>query len=97
MQNFFFWKSDEGQGQGHHFCENQIWAITFEPEVTETSGWMQNVPYIIPLLSGTLRFDVRRHVFTSRDFKNLIEKHIMGHNFWTGSDRDFWLAAKCSL
>ena len=22
MQNFFFWKSDEGQGQGHHFCEN---------------------------------------------------------------------------
>ena len=69
MQNFFFWKSDEGQGQGHHFCENQIWAITFEPEVTETSGWMQNVPYIIPLLSGTLRSDVRRHVFTSRDFK----------------------------
>ena len=69
MQNFFFFKSDEGQGQGHHFCENQIWAITFEPEVTETSGWMQNVPYIIPLLSSTLRSDVRRHVFTSRDFK----------------------------
>ena len=21
----------------------------------------------------------------------------MGHNFWTGSDRDFWSAAKCSL
>ena len=51
MQNFFFWQSDEGQGQGHHFCENQIMAITFEPEVTETSGWLQNVPYIIPLLS----------------------------------------------
>ena len=68
-QNFFFGKSDEGQGQGHHFCENQIWAITFEPEVTETSGWMQGVPYIIPLLSGTLRFNVRRHVFASRDFK----------------------------
>ena len=45
MQNFFFWKSDEGQGQGHHFCENQI----------------------------------------------------MGHNFWTGSDRDFGLVAKRSL
>ena len=44
-------------------------AITFEPEVTETSGCLQNVPYIIPLLSGTLRFDVRRHVFMSRDFK----------------------------
>ena len=56
MQNFFFWQSDEGQGQGHHFCENQIMAITFEPEVTETSGWLQNVPYIIPLLSGTLPF-----------------------------------------
>ena len=45
MQNSFFWKSDEGQGQGHHFCENQI----------------------------------------------------MGHNFWTGSDRNFGLVAKRSL
>ena len=44
MQNFFFWKSDKGQGQGHHFCEKQI----------------------------------------------------MGHNFWTGSDRDFWLVAERS-
>ena len=42
---FFFWKSDIGQGQGHHFCEN----------------------------------------------------HIMGHNFWTGSGRDFWLVAERSL
>ena len=92
MQNFFFWQSDEGQGQGHHFCENQIMDITFEPEVTETSGWLQNVPYIIPLLTGTLRFDVRRHVFRSRDFKKFSENHIMGHNFWTGSGRDFWLA-----
>ena len=50
MQNFFFWQSDKGQGQGHHFCENQIMAITFEPEVTETSGGVQNVPYIFPLL-----------------------------------------------
>ena len=97
MQNFFFWQSDEGQGQGHHFCENQIMAITFEPEVTETSGWLQNVPYIIPLLSGTLRFDVRRHVFRSRDFKKINENHIMVHNFWTGSGRDLWLADKCSL
>ena len=97
MQNFFFWQSDEGQGQGHHFCENQIMAITFEPEVTETSGCLQNVPYIIPLLSGTLRFDVRRHVFRSRDFKKISENHIMGHNFWTGSGRDLWLADKCSL
>ena len=37
----FFWQSDEGQGQGHHFCEKQI----------------------------------------------------MGHNFLTGSGRDFWLVA----
>ena len=44
MQNFFFWKSDKGQGQGHHFCEKQI----------------------------------------------------MGHNFWTGRDRDFWLVAERS-
>ena len=97
MQNFFFGQSDEGQGQGHHFCENQIMAITFEPEVTETSGWLQNVPYIIPLLSGTLRFDVRRQVFRSRDFKKTSENHIMDHNFWTGSGRDLWLADKCSL
>ena len=97
MQNFFVWQSDEGQGQGHHFCENQIMAITFEPEVTETSGWLQNVPYIIPLLSGTLRFDVHRHVFRSRDFTKICENHIMGHNFWTGSGRDLWLADKCSL
>ena len=45
MQNFFFWKSDKAQGQGHHFCENQI----------------------------------------------------IGHNFLTGSGRDFWLDAKRSL
>ena len=96
MQNFFFWKSDEGQGQGHHFCENQIMGHNFWTGSDRDFGLVANVPYIIPLLSGILRFDVRRHIFTSRDFKNLIEKHIMGHNFWTGSDRDFWLAAKCS-
>ena len=42
---FLFWKSDKAQGQGHHFCENQI----------------------------------------------------MGHNFWTGSGRYFWLVAERSL
>ena len=45
MQNFFFWKSDKRQGQGHHFCEKQI----------------------------------------------------MGHNYRTGSGRDFWLVAQRSL
>ena len=44
-RTYFFWKSDKGQGQGHHFCENQI----------------------------------------------------MGHNLWTGSDRDFWLVAQRAL
>ena len=29
MQNFFFWKSDKAQGQGHHFCENQIIGHNF--------------------------------------------------------------------
>ena len=43
---------------------------------------MQNVPYRILLLQETT-FDVRRHHFMSRDFTNLIENHIMGHNFWT--------------
>ena len=43
--------------------------MTFEPEVVETSGWLENVPYRMPLLQATVRFDVRRHVFTSRDFK----------------------------
>ena len=43
--NFFGWKSDKDQGQGHHFCKN----------------------------------------------------HIMGHNFWTGSRRNFWLVGKHSL
>ena len=46
--------------------------------MTETSGWLQNIPYQIPLLSETLRFDVRRHVFASRDFKEneKIEKNV---------------------
>ena len=35
----------------------------------ETSGWLQNVPYRTARLYATIRFDVRRHVFASRDFK----------------------------
>ena len=45
------------------------WATTFEPEVVETSGWLTNVPYRTAILHATIRFDVRRHVFASRDFK----------------------------
>ena len=75
------------------FVKIALWAITFEPEVGETSGWLENVPYRIPLLQDSLSFDVRRHLCTSRDFKKISENHIMGHNFWTGSDRDFWLFA----
>ena len=41
----------------------------------ETSGWFQNVPYWIPLLQENLRFDVLRHLFTSRDFNKISENH----------------------
>ena len=51
------------------------WAITFEPEVVQTSGWLKNVPYKTALLHATVSFDVRRHVFASRDFKEN-EKNI---------------------
>ena len=37
--------------------------------MVETSGWLTNVPYRTPILYATIRFDVRRHVFASRDFK----------------------------
>ena len=26
-----------------------VWAITFEPEVVETSGWLQNITFLGPL------------------------------------------------
>ena len=88
-----FWKSDIGQGQCHHFCENQIMA--------HNRKWQR-------LLVGCRTFhikfrfcercvDVRHHVLTSRDFNKFNENHIMGHNFWTGSGTDLWLAEKCSL
>ena len=37
--------------------------------MVQTSGWLQNVPYRTAPLHATVRFDVRRHVFASRDFK----------------------------
>ena len=37
--------------------------------MVETSGWLTNVPYRTAILYATIRFDVRRHVFASRDFK----------------------------
>ena len=37
--------------------------------MVQTSGWLPNVPYRTALLHATVRFDVRRHVFASRDFK----------------------------
>ena len=39
--------------------------------MVETSGWLQNVPYRNTLRDATLRFDVRRHVFASRDVKEI--------------------------
>ena len=52
-------------------------AITLEPEVVETSGWLQNVPYRMALLQATLSFDVRRHVFTSRDIKKMKKSQFL--------------------
>ena len=37
--------------------------------MVETYGWLINVPYRTALLYATIRFNVRRHVFASRDFK----------------------------
>ena len=46
--------------------------------MVQISGWLQNVPYRTALLHATVRFDVRRHVFASRDFKKMkkIEKNV---------------------
>ena len=47
--------------------------------MVQTSGWLQNVPYRTALLHATVRFDVRRHVFASHDFKEnekKIEKKV---------------------
>ena len=87
-------RTDKSQGQGHHFCEIYIMCHNFWTG-SRRDFWLHNVPYIIPLLQETLRFDVRRYVFTSRDFKQINENYIMGHNIWTGSDRVFCLVAKC--
>ena len=35
----------KGQGQGHQKHECTDWAVTFEPDVVETSGWLHFVPY----------------------------------------------------
>ena len=90
---FFFWKSDKGQGQGHHFCENQIMGHNF----WTGSGRDFSLVAERSLYNSASVRDVRRHVFTSRDFNKFNENHIIAHNFWTGSSRDFWLADKCSL
>ena len=44
--------------------------------MVQISGWLQNVPYRIPLLHETFRFDVRRHVVTSWDFNKKIGKNV---------------------
>ena len=62
----FFWKSDNGQGQGHHFCENQIMGHIF----LTGSGrdfWLHDVP-------SARGPPFWRHVFTSRDFKQSDKK-----------------------
>ena len=45
-----------------------VWAITLEPEVVETSGWFQNIPWRNTYRKW-LRCDVRLGLFVSRDFK----------------------------
>ena len=44
-----------------------VWARTFEPEVVETSGWLQNVPDENTILA--YRHDVWRTFFASHDVK----------------------------
>ena len=53
------------------FVKIIIVAITFEPKVVQTSGWLQNVILDRTALSAGRPsvYDVRRHVLTSRDFK----------------------------
>ena len=46
-----------------------IGAITYEPEVVETSGWFQNVPCQNTYQQCRSPHDVRRTVFASRDVK----------------------------
>ena len=44
-----------------------IWAITFEPEVVETSGWFQNVPCQNIYQKCRSPHDAWRSVFASHD------------------------------
>ena len=46
-----------------------IWAITFEPEAVETSGWFKNVPCQNTYQKCRSPHDVLRTVFASRDVK----------------------------
>ena len=46
-----------------------IWAITFAPEVVETSGWFQNVPCQNTYPKCLSPHDAWRNVFASRDVK----------------------------
>ena len=46
-----------------------IWAIAFEAEVVETSGWFQNVSCQNTYQKCRSPHDVRRTVFASRDVK----------------------------
>ena len=46
-----------------------IWAITFEPEVVETSGWFQNVPCQNIYQKCRSPHDAWRNVFASHDVK----------------------------
>ena len=47
-----------------------IWAITFEPEVVETSGWFQNVPCQNIYQKCRSPHDAWRSVFASHDAWN---------------------------
>ena len=69
LQHFFFENRIKGKVKVITFVKIRQWAITFQLEVAETSGWLQNVPYRTALLHATVHFDVRRHLFASCDFK----------------------------
>ena len=51
------------------YTKTTIWAITFEPEVVETSGWFENVPCPNTYQKCRSPHDAWRNVFASRDVK----------------------------
>ena len=68
-----------------------IWAIAFEPEVVETSGWLQNVPCQNTYQKCRSPHDAWRNVFASRDvncciFSNFVNSEPIDFKIGTHID-----------